>query len=342
MNMAQLLSPSELDLLLAGISVRGTSQEAFAASGPAIPSLRARARNAQIAPDLLHGFRAIHTAYAAELATVWSSLLSTRVEVRLQTVDPAAGADIAATLENPTCCHLVQARPLAGPLLFDIGAAIGIALVDRLLGGTQLRVGEDHARAMTSIERRLLGRPVAAALEALRKSWGDICELESHIANAELDPRLLPIAEAEEAVLLATFEISVGDRQGPLHVGVPLRALEPVQEKLAQYRRGTATSPGQSGDAPAAADGMVRIVAVLAEARLPAADIAGLAVGDVIATDCVPTEAIRVRLGAETYLGFPGQLQGQKAVRISQTRSPEAGQPAGPAGPTLSSSAAGP
>jgi flagellar motor switch protein FliM len=136
-----------------------------------------------------------------------------------------------------------------------------------------------------------------------------------------LPGRLAFAAESEPLVVL-TFEVSLGEWHGTLNLCYPRQTLEPVATRLAEQLMpvspktgsGRGATPGRSA---AARDGMVEMVVHLASTRLAAGEMAGLAVGDVIVTECHHDQPLIVRVdGTPRFTGSAGLVDGRKAVRI--------------------------
>jgi flagellar motor switch protein FliM len=250
---------------------------------------------------------------------VLSGAVRAPVEMQLIAVDHVPVCDLAPGLECPTCCALIQAEPLRGPLLLEVGPRIAFPLLDRLLGGAATRTESAPPRAPTEVESKLLMRVVELLLAAWRKAWSGVCELRTVVTAIESDPRRLQFVSPSESVVLLTFDVSLGDVHAGLNLAIPHLALPPVHERLVTYHRSIAAETRLTEKSPAggAPEGLIEVAVSLAATRLTAHDMQGLEVGDVIVTDCGCAEPVRVTVdGRLRFAGLPGQFQGRKAVRI--------------------------
>jgi flagellar motor switch protein FliM len=170
----------------------------------------------------------------------------------------------------------------------------------------------------------VLSRVTDLIITGLASAWSSITELKLGIQQTSSNPQLIQAVPPNEVVVVVSFELIMGESKGLANLCIPYNTIEPLTAKLSSN---TWTSYGkkpldaretvnlQTGLGSAA----VELVVYLASSRLTAAEVANLAVGDVIVTECDAKGALEVSIeGKPKFEGFPGQFRGRKAVRIGK------------------------
>ena len=275
--------------------------------------------------DQVRALVSIAESAARHFAAALSGLARTTIETRVARVDDRTYGEFVNSLQSPTCFCLVDADPLAANLALEISPAILYPLIDRLLGGVH-EPGQSLRRPLTEIERRLAARVASLLLDALHRSWKMLLDIDFELARVETDPRAAPAVPPSELAIVIGFEMSAGDVRGSLQLCLPHAALEPVGGRLSDFGRAQGDMPrGIAGVAgtEGTAGGSVEIVADLAQLRMPADELAGLAVGDIITTDKATHSPLVVSVdGTPLFHARPGAYKGRKAICIEERLEP--------------------
>ncbi len=162
-------------------------------------------------------------------ARQWGTQLTAKVRVvsrvtfgvtSLQTYDeyisrlPETSAMVLLALEG------VAAR---GILQFPGAAALG--WIGRMLGGAG--GGERRERPFTQIEQALVRRLAEDALEDLRYSMGPLLPLAVSVETFHHNPQFAQAAATTDLMIVALFDIEVGDRTTSATLALPAEALLP-------------------------------------------------------------------------------------------------------------------
>lgn len=328
--MADTLSPSEFEFLLASPNVP---------EGGGVPAAPATVRSAPhvevcapgLSRDVVRVLRLMHERHAVISGAALGKLLRTNVEATLISLEEIPGSELQTLLENPSCCFLAEAAPLTGLLLLEIGPAIGLVLVDHLLGGAELQRPVTPCRPLTAIECKLLSRVATAIFDALCEAWREASVQQPRIVRTESDSRLAAIAISDESALVSTFEMAVGEARGAWRLVFSRRSLLPILSRLHAAPGASAAINAAAGansieSAARSESACVPIVVQLASARLTESELRELAVGDIIVTDNSPADPAQVFVdGHHRYTGNPGQFNGRKAVRVGDALPAEVG-----------------
>ena len=271
---------------------------------------------------LRRDLEALHQGFAQSFGAALSAQLRATVEVELASVLQMTSSQFSSSLENPTCLNILRAMPLDGNLIVELHPSILYPLIDRLLGGGKAG-GPVVRRQLTEIELRLASRIMALLLQEFKRAWVPVTPLTLSVERVESNPQLAQITSPADAMIVMTFEAAMGEARGPINLCIPLTSLERVLSKL--LGNGGASSSNQSG---ATADtrtllgrqldqSLVDVVVTVAETQLSAADLWGLAVGDIITTDKDFRAPLDVAVqGVSKFQATGGAHNGNKAIRI--------------------------
>lgn len=328
--MADTLSPSEFEFLMALPNVpEGGSASAAPATVRNTPHVEVCAPGlSRESGRVLH---LMHERHAVISGAALGKLLRTNVEATLVSLEEIPGSELQTLLENPSCCFLAEVAPLTGLLLLEIGPALGLVLVDRLLGGAEPQLPVTPCRPLTAIECRLLSRVATAIFDALCEAWRELSVQQPRIVRTESDSRLAAVAVSDESALVATFELAVGEARGAWRLLFSRRSLLPILPPLHASSGDSAAiiaaaSANSIESAAGSESGRVPIVVQLAGARLTESELRELSVGDIIVTDNSPAAPAQVFAdGRCRFTGHPGQFNGRKAVRIGDAHAGELG-----------------
>jgi len=266
----------------------------------------------------------MHEGFGRNFGAALSALLRTIVEVKLTSVDQLTYSEFVFSLENPTCFNLVNAKPLEGQLILDINPSILFPIVDRLLGGNTSAAAPAR-RPLTEIELRLVSRITSLFLNEMRHAWENVLLLDLEVDRVESNPQLVQIIPANEVVILVSFELTVGDTRGMVNLCIPFNSIERISHKLSanswiSYSKRPPTPESIQLVSDRIAEAPVEVVVELAQTTITTADLIGLRVGDIIATEKDIQEPLVVSVeGRPKFAASPGQFKGRKAIEITES-----------------------
>ena len=172
----------------------------------------------------------LHEGLPRAFGTSLSTVLRNPVEVSLAGVDQLAYGKFVHGLEDPSYFNVLKAEPLGDRLMLDVELAILYPMLDRLLGGH----GDDPPprRPPTDIELPLAGRIVRLFLKDLHEAWQGVLPLRFEVLQVGSHPRLLRVLPSDETVVLVSFALTIGNRQGMMRLCLPCRAIRQIADKL--------------------------------------------------------------------------------------------------------------
>ncbi|MEY2410413.1 MAG: flagellar motor switch protein FliM [Verrucomicrobiota bacterium] len=250
------------------------------------------------APEL-RKLRVRHDDFMRSLATRLSIYLRLELSLptsKLQTVTFRKFTD---SLALPAHLVLFKIEPLTGIGLLDIPPRLGLAIVDRMLGGTGIPV--TPPRELTEIEVAVLEQAAQIILKEWCRHVGHLADSAPSLVGHENSPRFLQTALQETNMMTLSLEVRLGDAVEQLQLAFPQPMLQPLVGQL---------DPALAGRVPAEILSVPRPLqwnAELDELRVPlsaewhglsiqARDLAHLKVGDVLPVDARCSAQVEVRL----------------------------------------------
>jgi flagellar motor switch protein FliM len=278
-------------------------------------------RPERVGKEQMRSLQTMHEGFGRNFGASLSALLRTMVEVKLTSVDQLTYSEFVFSLENPTCFNLIRAEPLEGQLILDINPSILFPIIDRLLGGTTTSPAPTR-RPLTEIELRLVARITALFLREMQHAWENVLKLELTVDRVESNPQLVQIIPANEVIVLISFELTVGDTRGMMNLCVPFNSIERISGKLtanswANYSKRPPTPETMTHISNRIGTAPVEVVVELAQTQIATADLIGLRVGDIIASEKDVNESLVVYVqGKAKFHASPGKYKGRKAIQI--------------------------
>ena len=278
-------------------------------------------RPERVGKEQMRALQTMHEGFGRNFGAALSALLRTIVEVKLTSVDQLTYSEFVFSLENPTCFNLVNATPLEGQIILDINPSILFPIIDRLLGGSTSGAAPAR-RPLTEIELRLVKRITDLFLNEMQHAWENVLHLELEVDRVESNPQLVQIIPANEVVILVSFELTVGETRGMVNLCIPFNSIERISHKLSSnswvsYSKRPPTPESMQLVTDRISEAPLEVVVELAETNITTADLIGLRVGDIIASEKDINEPLRVSVeGKPKFEARAGQFKGRKAIEI--------------------------
>lgn len=331
--MGDILEQNEVDALLAAVEAGELGAEAIADSAPRSVQTEVRnydfSRPERVSKEQMRALEALHESFSRSFGAAISGFLRTIVEVRVANIEQLTYGEFIQSLPNPTCFNLLNATTLEGQMCLEISPLIIYPIIDRLLGGSTAEMFIPQ-RPLTAIELRLIRRIIDRALTSLAEAWSNVIEIGFELEETESNPQLVQIVPPNEVVVVVGFELKMGGRAGTMSLCVPFNVIEPVMTKLSNqnwltYRRRAAETDAASLIAQRISRASVKMRAFLAETTITVADLANLAVGDIIITERPANAEMVLQVeGRNKFACRLGQHKGHKALKVTRQLEPGA------------------
>jgi flagellar motor switch protein FliM len=248
---------------------------------------------------------------ARGMAAQLSEMLRTPAEVEAGPVGEAPGDAFLEGLSADSSVAMVRLEPQAGKAMLGFDPAFGLALLDRLLGGSGTAAGE--ARELTEIEKGLMGRVAEGLMGCYAEAWASVLPMKPAFDGIVGAEAMNPVTLAKEALLRTEIEVRFGPVTGRLHLGVPTAALDPALSKLHSSAFAVTAAGGSEQDAGAIRSTLdrmsVELKVELGHAEVSMRDLLELQAGDLICLDRRAGSDMDLRVGTELkFRGRPGRV----------------------------------
>ncbi len=256
--------------------------------------------------------RALSENLAYNLSGALSDLFRAATHVNVGDIDNLTFGEVVLCLDDPTCLVTLHTADERASFVLHIELSILFPMIERMLGG-DLSAATIQQRPLTEIERRLAVRIVELFLEQWKAVCKHVDSLDLETVTVDSSPCHAVALACKETVTHIPFEMSLGSATGTMSLVIPRSIADNCEPSVGDTQRyQTPSRDGRSEDP-------VHVAVVLAETRLPAADIRDLQVGDVMDTEKSTDDPLEVTVDGEPrFEGKPGILDGHKAVRIEE------------------------
>ena len=214
-------------------------------------------------------------------ARQWGTQLTAKVRVLSQVSNERVQIlpydEYAAALPEVTGMVLFNIPNLAAKAVIQFPTSAALSWVAHMLGGTGQQIAPE--RKFTQIEQTLLGRIMSDALDDLHYSLGTLLRAPMTPSSIQYNSQFAQAAASGDPMIVATFEMVVGDTVTPATVAIPSAALIPRLDPM-----GGPVSPASPADQIRSqlAHVPVEVLLQLDDIPVKPAMVLNLAVGDVL------------------------------------------------------------
>lgn len=279
------------------------------------------ARPAKFSKEHLRTLEIIFEHYSRLLSTELPAYLRKQCTVEVKTSEVVIYSEFSNALSNPVLLGVLNFEPLEGNVIMEIGANLGYAIIDRLLGG----VGEtlDKNRDFSEIELTILERIFSICVNMLREPWKNVIEISPRLERIETNSQFAQIISPSETIAIITISMKVGDVEGLMNICLPFACLESVIDKLnTKYWFSKSQEYGTETYEEAMeiliSRAQVPIRAILGKSAISIQEFANIQRGDVIRLNRSVEDEMDIYVGdIRKFTAMPGSFNDNYAVRIT-------------------------
>ncbi len=320
-DMGDVLSQSEIDNLLSALSTGEFDVTDTADSSEKIVKEYDFARPSKFSKEHLRTLVFIFEHYARLLSTNLPVYLRKNVQVEVLHSEATTYSEFSNSLSNPVILGVISAEPLKGNFLMELSSSIGLAMLDRMLGGGGLPL--DKSRDFTEIELSILEKIIWICTEHLTDPWQSVVDLYPKLERIETNSQFAQFISPNEMTSIITMNIKIGSIEGLMNVCIPFTCVEDVIDRLnTKYWYATL----QSGDEniyreaieSAISKASIPIRALLGRSMISVNDFVNLMPGDIIKLDAKVENELDIYVGnLKKFTALPGASSESYAVRIT-------------------------
>ena len=246
--------------------------------------------------------------FAESVAAMLSTYLRLDFALQVGKLQTLSFNEFTGTLPNPTQLILFKTDPLRGICIVEVRPSIGLAIVDRLLGGPGQAASLE--RHLSEMEVALLDQFIEIFLGEWCKHWKNHFDLRPQVLGHENNGRFLQTSNGGTMMLLVCIEARLGESLGQIQLAFPYSTIEPLVEKLGQEIQAS-PNPAPVSTLPVRWNKALDDLPLQLRARWPATKITTrtilkLKVGDLL--ELQPDLAERIELCVGKAVKFQGRL----------------------------------
>ena len=241
--------------------------------------------------------------FARQATTILTTFLRAGARLQLVGIEQYSYDDYLATLPETVFITTFTLEPLAGKGLLAYPLDMGMAIVDHMLGGSGR--AEQPNRPMTAMETAITTHLLSRLLEEFAAAFATITEIQPALNGFEYNPQLAQAASGSDTVMVATFEMSVGAREGEATLVLPFSSFATALNNAASPQL-SETALAKRRRAAEALTERLNLVPVDVSVRfapltVSSADLLSLAVGDVLLLRHPPDSPLEVTTNDVTF-----------------------------------------
>ncbi|MEN3359070.1 MAG: flagellar motor switch protein FliM [Mycobacteriales bacterium] len=299
----------------AGGARAGRATRRGKADGPLLYDFR---RPTKLSREYVRRLQIVYETFARRYGTLLTSTLRVVSHVTLVSIEQLTYDEYITSLASPTMLALVTLEPLPGTAVLEFSLTAAMASLDHMLGGPG---GDQPQRPLTDIEEPLLRRLIDRILDELRLAYEPIVDVVPLLGGIEYNPQFAQAGAPSDAVVVASFELRVGDHETVATFCLPLAA---IYSKLNEDSDITYSAAQREARALAHR----RVVASLEDTPIEVSvrfsprtmrpvDLAGLRPGDVVPLEHPVTAPLDVMVAGVTFAyAVPGNQGSRLACLV--------------------------
>lgn len=258
-------------------------------------------------------------------ARQWSMQLTSRLRlictIALVKVELSSYDDYVKGLESHTVLALVSLDDSRPSSLLQVPTTTVMTWVDLMLGGPGL-ANTVPTRDLTEIETHLITELFGATLADLRYAFASVVDIKPEIRGIQYSPQFVQVTPANEAVLVARFDVTMNDITTPMTMMIPADLL------ITPMRLGENTetmTTGEAAEAKAVQDRLNRnmeqvpldLSVAFRTSQIQSKDLSSLSIGQIIHLNHPVSRPLDLMVGDLLVgHGMPGSVGKQLAAKV--------------------------
>jgi flagellar motor switch protein FliM len=266
----------------------------------------------------------VYDKFSGLLQSSLVGLLQQSFEVQFVSTEMVKYGDFIQAFSNPTSFNMFTMDPLVGSALLAIESGLVFSMIDCMFGGKGAPLKQ--GREFTSIEIGMIKRLSHELLGDFERAWQAVFPIKIVSKKAETKPEFVHLVSPDELMIVIVFSIKGEEFSGNFHLCISYRMLEPIKDKLSSRYLRAKDSEAVFSDRiqKSLEETKVNVIAELGNTTHTFGDLLALQIDDVFTLNTGPHDPITVNIESEPkYRGYPGIINGNRAVDIVDVISPE-------------------
>ncbi len=282
-----------------------------------------------LTPADLRILRVWHERFFRSLSARISTYLKMEVRLQLASINSLKFDNFMASVANPSFIFSFAMEPLPGTSYLEVPTRLGLAIIDRLMGGRGQAFEAELADSEINVA--LLEHVIKIWLSAWCSSWGQLVDMHPVLIGVETNSRFVESGQDEKTLIALGVEVQLGDCLETLQMGFCFLTLSPILKKFRQLAtsriaaKAEDTQVSQPAWNETLSEAPVRVKAVLPEVAMNLNQLNSLQPGEFLWLDAKLASQVEIKIEERTkFVGQLGSAEGKAAVFI------QAGNHSGP------------
>ncbi len=274
--------------------------------------------------DQFSALEEVYDKFSGLLQSSLTGLLQQSFEVQFVSTEMVKYGDFIQAFSNPTSFNVFTMDPLVGSALLAIEPGLVFSMIDCMFGGKGAPLKQ--GREFSPIEIGMLQRLSRELLGDFERAWQTVFSIKIVSKKTETKPEFVHLVSPDELMIVIVFSIKGEEFSGNFHLCISYRMLEPIKDKLSsRYLRAKDSEAAFSDRIQKTLEETnVNLIAELGYTSHTFGDLIALQIDDIFTLNTGPHDPITVKIESEPkYLGYPGIINGNRAVEIVDIISPE-------------------
>lgn len=319
--MGEVLSQAEIDSLLSAISTGELDVDEMQDAGEKQVKNYDFKRPAKFSKEHLRTLEIIYEHYGRLLSTTLPVYLRKNIQVAVASSETVTFSEFTNALSNPVILGIVNFSPLPGNIIVELGANLGYAMMDRMLGGAGDPL--EKLRDFSEIEMSIIEKIMIVCMQLMREPWKNVVDVEPIMERIETNAQFAQVISPNDMIAIVSLNVKIGDVEGFMNICLPFFTLEGVMDKLnTKYWFSTMQDSNDESFAELI-DAMIQkvdipIKAVLGKSTISVNDFMGLQLGDIIRLDSYVDSDLSVYVGnIRKFTALPGSNKDHYAIQVT-------------------------
>ncbi len=280
-------------------------------------------RPVRLAREHAHLLRVAMQTFGRQSTTVLTTSLRAVCQLGAPRIEELSYDEFLSSMRDQAVCAVLSLDPWPGKALLTFDLTTLLTMIDHQLGGPGSERQPD--RPLTDIEQALVRQLLARLLNELAYALEPIAKnVHPQLLALEADARFVQAAASTDHVVVATMDLSVGQRESQVSLCMPYAMLAPALELATHQDNGDANrrrSVAAAQTQQRLTDVDVAVTVRFEPVRMSSQAIGRLGVGDVITFPHRTTTPLAVTSASTVFAhAIPGASGRKLAVLIVSGR----------------------
>ena len=319
--MGEVLSQNEIDSLLAALSTGELDADEIQKKDEKQVRNYDFARPAKFSKEHLRTLEIIYEHYGRLLSTNLPLYLRKNVQIHVASSEAVVFSEFSNALANPVILVIINFSPLQGSIIIELAPNLGLAMIDRMLGGQGLPI--ERERDFSEIELTIIEKIMILCMQLMKEPWRNVVDIEPFLERIETNPQFAQIIAPNDMIAIITLNVKIGEVEGFMNVCLPYFTVESVMDKLNTKFWFSTMKESTDEDYSQYVEAMIRRVeipvkAMLGKSMITVNDFVNLQCGDIIRLDSKTDSELSVYVGnIKKFMAMPGKNGDKYAIRVT-------------------------